>query len=54
MTKQEFDRIVAESVKAGADKKEAEAYVVSGFKIPVDDKGNPVFAAVKKGKSEKG
>lgn len=43
MTKQEFDAIVAESVKAGANKAEAKEYVVSGFHLPVDDKGKPVF-----------
>lgn len=43
MTKQEFDRIVKDAVDNGADRKDAEAYVTRGFKLPVDTKGNPVF-----------
>ena len=43
MKKAEFDRIVKESVANGADAKEAAAYVVSGFKLPTDGNGKPVF-----------
>lgn len=47
MKKAEFDRIVKESVDGGNSKADAEAYVVSGFKIPTDDKGKPVFEDAK-------
>ena len=43
MTKQEYDAIVDDAVKNGAARKDAEAYVTSGFKLPVDSKGKPVF-----------
>lgn len=33
MTKQEFKQIVDDAVKNGADRKDAEAYVRSGFKL---------------------
>jgi hypothetical protein len=33
MTRQEFDAIVDDAVKNGADRKEAEEYVISGFKL---------------------
>ena len=33
MTREEFDRIVAEAVTAGASKADAEAYVVRGYKL---------------------
>lgn len=47
MKKAEFDRIVKESVAGGADRAEADAYVVSGYKIPVDKNGKPVFESEK-------
>lgn len=43
MTKQEFDAIVKDAVAAGADRGEAEAYVIRGHKIPTDKSGKPVF-----------
>jgi len=52
MTKQEFDNIVNDAVKGGADREAAEAYVTSGFKLPVDAKGKPVFEGGKADKSE--
>ena len=36
MNKKEFDAIVNDAVAAGADRKDAEAYVRSGFKIDDD------------------
>lgn len=37
MTKQEFDAIVNDAVKNGADRKAAEAYVVAGYRLDAKD-----------------
>jgi hypothetical protein len=39
MTKKEFDAIVDDAVENGADRKQAEAYVRSGFHINEDAEG---------------
>jgi hypothetical protein len=52
MTKEEFKRIVDESVAAGADRKEAEQYAIRGYKLPTDAKGNPVFTDAEKPKTK--
>lgn len=48
MLKKEYERILKESVDAGADPKEAADYITKGFKLPVDKKGDPIFDAEKK------
>lgn len=54
MTKKEFDDIVADAVKNGADRKDAEAYVTSGYRLPVDKSGKPVFDKTNGGGKAKG
>lgn len=56
MTTQEFDAVVNDAVKNGADRESAEAYVRAGFKISDDDIATakkPAAAAKKKSRARK-
>jgi hypothetical protein len=57
MTKKEFDAIVDDAVENGADRKQAEAYVRSGFHINEDAEGQESLKSKqvkgKKAKSKK-